>query len=257
MRNIFTIMKKDVSGFFHSPSFYISAFLCAAIFSWVYPIQLVQFDHALKNSMFQQGGNSQQLNIHYSLFIRHLSYLNLLLILVVPAMTMRLFAEEKKLHTFDLLLTSPVTSFEIVAGKYLAGLAAVLGIIFLSFLYPLITATFADVNWATLLTAYLGIFFVAAVYTAMNLFCSSLTESALVAFVMAVILNISIWFVGIAVEIVDSSMWRQVFEHISLNTHLSGMIEGTIRTSALVFFLSVIFLFCFLSERVVESSRWR
>jgi hypothetical protein len=91
----------------------------------------------------------------------------------------------------------------------------------------------------------------------MNIFCSALTESAIVAFVMAFIFNVGIWFLAIGVEIVDSSMARQIFEHIALNQHLSNLVEGTVRTSSVVFILSLVFLFCFLTERVVEASRWR
>jgi ABC-2 type transport system permease protein len=253
-----TIFKKEVKGFFLSPSFYVIAFLVSVVLSWSYPIQLNLFSQLLQNYVFQQNlPNMNQLNIHYGLFLRHLSYLNLLLIFVVPALTMRLLAEEKKLRTFDLLLTSPVTSTDIVLGKYLAALAAVGGIVLLALAYPLATATMTKLNWGPLLIAFLGIFLVGAAYAAMNLFCSSLTENALVAYVTSVVFNVSIWFVGIGVEMTDSQTIRQIIEHVSINTHLSSLVEGTIRTSALVFLVSLVALFCFLAERVVESSRWR
>ncbi len=108
----------------------------------------------------QQGVPTNQLNIHYGVFLRELSYLNLLLIFVVPALTMKLFAEEKKLRTFDLLLTSPVTSLQIVLGKYFAALGAVAGLVILALLYPLATATIAKINWVPLFIAFLGIFLV-------------------------------------------------------------------------------------------------
>lgn len=252
-----SIFLKETKGFFKSPNFYIVCFLCASIFSWVFPISLNMFVQTLQNYMFQPGVPQEQLNIHYGVFLRHLSQLNLLLIFVVPALTMRLFAEEKKMRTFDLLLTSPVTSAQIVVGKYLAALVAVFAICALATIYPIGTAMMTPVNWSTLVIASMGIFLVAAVYASMNLFCSALTESAIVAYVMAVIFNVAIWFIGIGVEVVDSSWARQVFEHISLNQHLGGLVEGTIRTSGLVFILSLIFLFGFLTERVVESNRWR
>lgn len=252
------ILKKELKGFFCSPSFYVIAFLVSLVLSWSYPIQLNLFSQLLQNYVFQQNlPNQNQLNIHYGLFLRHLSYLNLMLIFVVPALTMRLLAEEKKLRTFDLLLTSPVTSKDIVLGKYLAALAAVGGIVLLALSYPVATATMTKLNWGPLLIAFLGIFLVGGAYAAMNLFCSSLTENALVAYVTSVVFNVSIWFVGIGVEMTDSQTIRQIIEHVSINTHLSSMVEGTIRTSAVIFLVSVVALFCFLAERVVESSRWR
>lgn len=257
MSPTWVIFKKEFRGFLWSPSFLLVCALMLTVLSWIYPTQLKIFDMQLKNMMFQQGAPAQQMNIHYAVFLRHLSYINLILILIVPALTMRLFAEEKKMKTFDLLLTSPVTSIQIVMGKYLSALGAILVLMFLAFLYPATTAFFAKFNWVTLLVAFSGIFLVAAVYAAMNLFCSSLTESAIVAYVMAVIFNISIWFIGIGAEIADGPTSRAILEHVSLNSHLSNLVEGTVRTSSLVFFGSVIFLFGFLSERVVESHRWR
>lgn len=257
MSGTMTILKKELKGFYCSPSFYLIAFLVAVVLSWSYPIQLNLFSQLLQNYVFQQNLPQQQLNIHYGLFLRHLSYLNLMLIFVVPALTMRLLAEEKKLRTFDLLLTSPVTSTNIVLGKYLAALGAVGGIVFLALSYPIATATLTSIHWGPLLIAFFGIFLVGSTYAAMNLFCSSLTENALIAYVTSVVFNISIWFVGIGVEMTDSQTIRQIFEHISVNTHLSSLVEGTIRSSAVVFLLSVVTLFCFLAERVVESSRWR
>ncbi len=257
MSAITTIFKKEFKSFYLSPTFYLMCFLVSVIFSWVYPIQLNLFGQLLANYVMQAGIPTQQLNIHYGVFLRQLSYLNLLMIFIVPALTMKLFAEEKKLRTFDLLLTSPVTSFEIVMGKYLAALSAVGGLVVLAFIYPASTALLAKLNWAPLIIAFVGIFFVGAVYAAMNLFCSALTEQSLIAYVMSVIFNISIWFIGIGAEVVDSEVGRKIFEHISLSTHLSSLVEGTIRTSAIIFLLSLIGLFCFLAERVVESLRWR
>lgn len=257
MKQVWAIFKKEWRGFLWNPNFLIVVGLCAIVLSWVYPNSLKIFDMQIKSAVFSPGMPPQQMNIHYGVFLRLLSYVNLMLIFVVPALTMRLFSEEKKMRTFDLLLTAPVTSAQIVIGKFAAAMAAVGFLVGVAFLYPLSTSVFANINWLTLVVAFLGIFLVASVYASMNLFCSSLTESAIVSYVMAVILNVSIWFVGMGVDIVDSPTARAVFEHISLNQHLSGMVEGTVRSTALVFFMSLIFLFGFLSERVVESSRWR
>lgn len=257
MSPVLAIGKKEAKGFLCSPNFYVVCFLCAAVFSWVYPNVLSKFAVALQTLVYQPEMPKQQLNIHYQVFLPQLNILNLILIFITPALTMRLFAEEKKLRTFDLLLTSPVTSAQIVAGKYLAALTAIFGLCLISFLYPAATVFFTKIQWAPLIIAFVGIFVVGGVYAAMDMFASSLTESAVVAYVLAVIFNMSVWFVGIGVDVVDSPAARQFFEHISLNQHLVSLVEGTIRTNSVIFLFSLIFLFCFLCERVVESSRWR
>lgn len=257
MPGFLTIGIKEIRSFFLSPSFYVISSLICLILSFVYSIQLKQFADLVQNYVMQPGISQQQLNIHYGLFLRHLSYLNLILIFVIPALTMRLLSEERKLRTFDLLLTSPISSFDIVFGKYLAALASVFVLVLIALMYPFWTSLIVKINWGPLFVATLGIFLVGAVYAAMNLFCSSLTENSLIAYVMSVILNIAIWFIGMGAEVVDNATFRAFFEHISLSTHLSSLVEGTIRTNALIFLLSVMILFVFLAERVVESMRWR
>lgn len=251
------IYKKEIKSLFLSPTFYMMCVPLCIIFGWNFGNSIATFAQSSSMAMMQPGVSPQQTNIHYGVFLRHLSVVNLILILIVPAITMRLISEERKLRSFDLLLTSPITSFDIVFGKFLAGLTGLLGVLAVAFIYPLSTVMLTKFQWAPLIIATLGIFMVGGVYVAMNLFCSSLTESSLIAFVMSVIMNISIWFIGQALEHAESSGMRAVLEHLSLSTHLSGIVEGTVRSQGLIFLLSVMGLFVFLSERVVESMRWR
>jgi len=251
------IFKKELAGFFKSPLFYFLSFMMTILLSILFSISLDKFAQTSSNAMLQFGMQPQLLNIHYSVFLPHLSIINLIFIFLIPALTMKLISEEKKVRTFDLLLTSPINSVSIVLGKYLASLVVVCGLIGVSFVYPLVASRVFEFSWAPTLVAALGIFLVAAVYSSMNLLASSLTENSLVAFVLSIVFNLSIWFVGALNESFDEVLIKNILEHISLNNHLAGLIEGTIRTNGLVFFFSLIFLFCFLTERVIESARWR
>ncbi|MBY0555330.1 ABC transporter permease subunit [bacterium] len=257
MQAALVIFKKELSGFFKSPLFYFLSFMMTILLSILFSISLDKFAQTSANAMMQFGMQPQMLNIHYSVFLPHLSIINLILIFLIPALTMKLISEEKKVRTFDLLLTSPINSVSIVIGKYFAALVTILGLIAVSFVYPMVSRRVFEFGWAPTLVAALGIFLVAAVYTAMNLFASSLTDNGLIAFVLSIVFNLSIWFIGALNESFDDAAIKGFLEHISLNNHLAGLIEGTIRTDGLVFFLSLIFLFCFLTERVIESSRWR
>lgn len=257
MNATLVIFRKEFAGFFKSPLFYFLSFMMTILLSILFSISLEKFAQTSSNAMLQFGIQQQLLNIHYSVFLPHLSIINLIFIFLIPALTMKLISEEKKVRTFDLLLTSPISSFSIVMGKYLAALVTILGLIVVSFIYPVISRRVFEFTWAPTLVAGLGIFLVAAVYAAMNLFASSLTENGLVAFVLSIVFNLSIWFIGALNESFDEPFLKNILEHISLNNHLAGMIEGTIRTNGLVFFFSLIFLFCFLTERVIESARWR
>lgn len=254
---MWVIFKKELAGFFKSPLFYFLSFMMTVLLSILFAISLDKFSQTSSNAMLQFGTQPQLLNIHYSVFLPHLSIINLILIFLIPALTMRLVSDEKKAKTFDLLLTSPVTSGDIVMGKFFAAIVTIFALICVAMIYPVLSRRVFEFNWAPTVVAATGIFLISAVYTSMSLFASSLTENGLIAFVLSIIFNLSIWFVGALNESFDNPALKSVLEHISLNTHLAGLIEGTIRTNGIVFFFSLIFLFCFITERVVESNRWR
>ncbi len=257
MRGTFVIFKKELAGYFLSPLFYFISFVMTGLLSIMFATSLGKFHETVTNAMLQMGAPPQAQNVHYAVFVPHLSLVNLLMIFLIPALCMRLLAEEKKVRTFDLLLTSPITSITIVLGKYLATLVTILGLIAVTMIYPIVTSRMIEFGWGPTVIAALGIFLVSAVYAAMNLFASSLTDNSLIAFVLSIVFNLTIWFVGALNESFDEPTTKKILEHLSINTHLAGFIEGTVRTSGLVFIFSLIFLFCFLTERVIESSRWR
>jgi len=255
-RPTYVIFKKELAGYFKSPLFYFLCFMMTILLGIMFTISFEKFAQSSSNAMLQFGATPQMLNIHYAVFLPHLAIVNLVFVFLVPALTMRLLSEEKKVRTFDLLLTSPISSLSIVLGKYFATLVTIFALIGVSFIYPLVSRRVFEFEWSPTLVSAFGIFLVAAVYIAMNLFASSLSDNGLVAFVLSIVFNLSIWFIGALNESVDSPAVKAVLEHISLNTHLAGLIEGTIRTNGLIFFFSLIFLFCFLTERVIESARW-
>lgn len=256
MKNIFVLTGKDLRGFFASPIFYVVACVYTVVLMF-YGFQLIRFNESLKNMMLMMGAPAETFNIHFQVF-RFLAVLIFWMFLfLIPALTMRLISEEKKSRSFDLLLTSPITSLQIVLAKFLAGLGAVGGLLLVSFLYPLVTAYFAQFSWSMLFSLYLGVFLVGAAFVAVDLFCSSVTESPLIAYVLSVILNFSMLLLGFGSELADTPEFRAAFEHMSMNQHFMSMAEGSIKSPSLVFFLSLIGLFIFLSERVIEAHRWR
>lgn len=257
MRGICAIAGKDLRSVFFSPLFYVIGGLCTVVWSILYIIGIQEFAAKSQMNMMQTHGEGQGLNLHYEVFARHISLVNFIMILAVAALTMRLFAEEKKQRTFDLLLTSPVTATQIVLGKFLAGMLAAWALIGISFLYPASIGFFAEFDWGPLASSYIGLMLLTAAYVAVGMFASSLTESAVLAVVMSLIFSVGIWFVGAGTDVMDNPIWVAVFEHLSVGQHFVNFIRGGISTASMVFFLSVIFLYCFLTQRVVESSRWR
>lgn len=257
MKGVFTIAWRDFRSYFSGPTFYFVASLYSAFLSYTYFMVLKHFAQRSMFMMMQSQGKMGGLNLHNEVFMSHISNVNLILLICTPFLTVRLFAEEKRARSFDLLLTSPVTSTQIVLGKFLAGLGAVGVLILISMIYPGTTVLFSEVQWGLLFSAYLGLIFLAVCYTAIGIFCSSITESVIVAGFMSIIFSLLLWFIAWSGVLADDSLWQTVLNHLSVSHHFGNLVKGVIETSSIVFFMSLVLLYCFLTQRVVESARWR
>ena len=257
MRQFFNQFKKDFKQICFNPVFFLMAGLCCSIWGVVFPRKIFEFSRVAGVNPFAQGGMGGGYNIYETVFVSHISLTNILLLFIVPIFTMRLIAEEKKLRTFDLLLTSPITSTKIVLGKFFAAYAVVLSLVTLSFLYPFSTSWFAEFNISLLMSAYLSIALLTGIYTAIGLFSSSLSSSVMLSVFLGIIFSISLFFVGLGGEIFSNPIYSAVGEYLSLSTHLDNFFRGNIVSSSIIFFFIVIGFFLFMTQRVIESSRWR
>jgi len=251
-----TLAGKDFKNLITSPLFYVVSGMCSIIWSYSYIRALLMFAERSRNFM---GGPGQDggMNLQREVFLMHISQINLLFVFVVPALTMRLLAEEKRQRTYDLLLTSPVSATQIALGKFLGGMAAVTVLTLISFLYPLATRMVAEYPMSPLLSAYAGVLFVAGTYVAVGLFASSLTESVMLSVVLGLIFNIMLWFIAQGAGTDSMPTVSAILDYMSLGQHFLNFIMGAVKLSSVVFLLSVIGLFVFLTQRVIESSRWR
>lgn len=254
MRGTFVILKRDFFSLLESPFFFAICGLASVMFTIGYLQSVIQLEfQAMMGAQFGGG----MANFHQRVVVPHISIANLLFILIVPILTMRLISEEKRNRTFDLLLTTPVSATNIALGKFLAGYAAALVLVLISAIYPLMTIPMVDVEIGPLVTAYLGLSLVTGVYVAIGVFCSALSESVVLSAVFAVVLNIALWLFSQWSSQMEGATWVAVIEQIALVQQFVTFIEGKIQINAIVFFLSAVVLFVFLSQRVVESARWR
>lgn len=247
MRSVMTLAGKDLRVLLTSPLFYVIAGMSTLLWSYTYIRMIVDYG---KNAGMQAGQSLQNV-----VFMGHISQCNLLFIFVLPALTMRLLAEEKRLRTYDLLLTAPVSATQIAVGKFLAGWGTAAVLILISFIYPISTRLFAEFPVGPLVAAYVGLLLVSGVYVAVGLFASSLSESIMLSVVLGLIFNIMLWFLPQGAG--EGHVWSPVLEYMSIGQHFLSFIMGAIKLNATVFFASLIGVFVFLTQRVIESSRWR
>ena len=255
MRGILVLAGKDLRNLFLSPLFYVISGLCTIVFTLIYFLGLREFAAASQANIIQTGENTA--NLHFVVFAKHISAVNFVMLCAVSAMSMRLFTEEKKNHTMALLLTSPISATQITLGKFLAALIGTWAIVAVSFLYPLSLRLFTELQWAPLLSSYIVLFLLTGCYVAIGMFASSLTESSVITVIMAFIFNMMLWFVGAVSDATTEPWLTKTFEQLNVGVHFMNFIRGSVSVSGFVYFLSVMFLMTFLTQRVVESNRWR
>ena len=255
MRALWTIAWKDFRTLVTSPIFFLTTAICTAIWSFNYLRSVSRF--AQMSAMPPQMRGGQELNIHYHLFIDHISLINLIFIFAIPAITMRLISEEKKSGTYGLLLTSPITATSIAGGKFLAGFLVSLVLIGVAFLYPLGTRAFAEFSMGPLFASFLGVILMTGTYVAVGLFASSLSQSQVLSVILGILFNLILWLVSQGSQMSDNELLSSLLDYIHVPQQFFTFLKGTINTSSLLFFLSAIGFFVFLTQRVVESSRWR
>ena len=256
MRNILTLAGKEMKLYFISPIAYVVGMVFLAISDYLFYLQVGLYS-SLSMQMMRFQGNLPQLNIHQAVFLPTFLSMSIILLLIMPLLTMRLIAEEKKTKTNELLLTSPLTITEIVLGKFLAAWTIYFLLLALTLHMPILLGVFTQITWKPLLSSYLGLFLMGGVFLAIGLFASSLTENQIVAAVISFGILIGFWLIGVSAQNAGESPAGQVATYLSLLAHLENFVKGLIDTRDLTYFVSMITLGLFLTHRVVESQRWK
>jgi len=256
VKNIATLVGKELRLYFISPIAYVVAMVFLAVTDFLFYSQ-IRFYSGLSLQMMQFQGNMPQLNIHDAVFRPTLMNTSIILLLIMPLLTMRLFAEEKKGKTNELLMTSPVTITEIILGKFLASMLVYLLLLALSLHLPLILSIVTDISWKPLMASYLGLFLMGGVFLSMGLFASSLTENQIIAAVIGFGILIGLWLIGASAHGGGGSALAEVANYLSLVAHLDNFVKGLLSTRDLSYFVSMTLLGLFLTHRVVESERWK
>lgn len=251
-----SICKRELKSLLLSPGYFITIGIFFALISYTYLISFFNFIEVIQRSPMSPFGGPP-MNFHDRVVLSHIHLLNLVFIFVIPVLISRIMSEDKKLYSFDLLMTSPLSSATIVSGKFWGGLLAVWFIILVTMIYPLLSSMVVDIQWGKFLSAYLGLFLIAGVYSSVAFLCSSFTDSVVLATISGIVLNLGFLIVSFFSVFYKGERFTAFLEHISLNRHLTGFTQGNLELSSVIFCLTAMLFFCFLSERIVESARWR
>ena len=255
MRNAWIIAKRDLGSFFNSPIFYIVTTVFLIIYSFIF-FNILNFFSFQSFQARQLQAMGMNLNLNEMVIEPSLQNMSVILLMVIPIITMRSFADEKKMKTFRLLLSSPVHLREIILGKFLACMIVVAVMISISSYSVGFLFLLGEPEPGPIVTGYIGILLMAGCFVSVGIFASSLTDNQIVAAVLTFGFSLFMWIIGWSAQAAGSTT-GQVLQYLSIVDHLERFLKGLVNTSDLVYYLSFILFNLFLCHRVLDSNRWR
>ena len=257
MRNVLTIAARELKSYFVSPIAYVVLTGFLLLGGWFFFNLLARFNMLLTIYSAQQNPQVlQRLNLNEFVIAPLLHNLSVVLVILVPVITMRTLAEEKKAGTYELLLTSPLRISEIVMGKFLGSFLFVALMVALTGVYPLILFAYGNPESGVVIGGYFGLLLLATSFVAVGVLTSSLTENQIIAAVSCLVSLLLLYIIAWPADNAGETIGA-VLRYASLTEHFAQMVKGIIDSKDLVYFASVIVLALFLTHRSVESIRWR
>jgi len=256
MSPVGALVRKELRTYFVSPIAYVVASVFLLLTGLLSFLAIATASNR-SMQMLRVQGNLPELNLNELVFRPVFYNMAVILLLVVPILTMRLLAEEKKLKTMELLVTSPVTITDIVVGKFVAALTVFAGMLALSAVAPVALAPFADFRWPPILTAYLGVLLMGGLFLSAGLLASSLTENQIIAVILSFGVLLLFWLFGWAGQVFAGTILGKVLSYLSPLDHFEHLVRGLVETKDLAYFVAGIVFTLFLTHRVIESQRWR
>jgi ABC-2 type transport system permease protein len=255
MRQIAAVFNKELSIAFSSPIFYAATFIFLVISGYFFWSNTAFFAYrslqAARNPYLSEG-----LNLSDMVVKPFFGDIPVILLLMIPLITMRIYAEEKKSGTVELLFTYPVSDLAALVGKFSATLLVLLAMLACTLPYLIILETFGTLEWGVIATGYLGIVLLGASFISLGIFTSCLTENQIVAAVLSFGSLLLFWVFGWS-KAITGPILGSVLEHISIISHLNSFVTGLIDTRDVLFYFFFTVFWLFLTLRFLNSRYWR
>ncbi|MBF0361754.1 MAG: ABC transporter permease subunit [Oligoflexia bacterium] len=241
---IYCLYKKEINAYFFSPTAYLLSAFFIFLMGWI-------FFHSL---LISKENYSVSLT---SAIIRPIfGNMNFLFLIVIPLITMRLFTEEKRDHTIDLLLASKLTHLDIILGKFLGGFTVIFFMMLLTMIFPLILAIAGYTDWPVIITTYIGSILNAMCFLSIGIFISSITENQIVCALITFCILIFLLIISQSANVMTNFMLSQIISYFGVSSHLATFTNGTIDLSAFIYYGTFVGFFLFLTHKVLDSRSW-
>jgi ABC-2 type transport system permease protein len=236
MRNVWAVATRELRSYFLSPLAYVVIALFLALSGYLFALILANGREASLRGLVQN--------------------VSVLYLFIVPAISMRLLAEEQRTGTVELLLTNPVQEWEIVSGKFLASVMLVLVMLGLTLLFPMFLFVFGSPDRGPIITGYLGVFLQAAAFLSVGLWASSLTQNQIVAALVSFALLLILWLSENLGQFLGGT-FGQIVSYTSVINHFQGFPQGVIETKDVIYYLTLVAAGLVLSTLSLQSRRYR
>ena len=254
MRNIFTICGREVNAYFTSPIAYLLMGLFGLITGFMFYSATAYFISV--STQQQMTGQSGPMDIGLYVIAPLLGNAGVIGLFLVPLISMRLFAEEKRSGTIELLLTSPISDWEIILGKWLGAMTMYLAVISMTAIDIGLLFAWSTPDWRPIVTGYLGLILQGATVLAIGTFISTTTKSQIIAGGATFAVCLLLWVLSWVSSYADTAFGKAV-AYCSILVHFEPFSKGIVDSKDVIFYLSAIFLGLFLTARSLESLRWR
>ncbi|MBN2496557.1 MAG: ABC transporter permease subunit [Deltaproteobacteria bacterium] len=259
MRNAIAIFLKEVRIYFTTPVAYVAFTVFTIVSSFLFLRLLGSFQRNVLLHTQRNPGLLKYMNFTDQVLGPLIHNIAVVLVFIVPFISMRLIAEERRSGSYELLMSNPVTPAQITFGKYLSALLVLATMMLLVLVYPLLVSAYAEVGhvaWETVLSGLLGLFLMGAAFVAIGLFFSAVTRSQIVAAALTFCTLLMLWMVGWA-AVDNTGLTREVLNGLSAIEHIRNFTVGRLDLRDLVYYASWMVFGLFLTHRALEAQRWR
>ncbi len=259
MNKTLAIYRKELKHFFYSPIAYIAIAIFALLAGYFFYVYLSSFVQASVMDAIraqQYRTRPQNFNVNMQLIRPYFGFLAVIALFILPLVTMRLYSEEKKSGTVELLYTTPINSFSIVLGKFLAGLTFFFFMLVPTMIFQAILFIYGDPELLPVLSGYLGLLLLGSAFIAGGLFISTLTENQIIAAIGGFGLSLLLWVIGAGANYSGPGL-ANILNYLSIINHFQDFAQGVIDSQNVAYYILFSAFGIYLSLKSVESTKWK
>lgn len=236
MSQIFVLAKKELRSYFDSPVAYVVITLFLLIAGWQFASTMFIANQADLRQLF--------------------GIIRFILLFFIPAVSMRLLSEERRVGTIELLLTMPLKDWQLVLGKFLSAYILIGITLLLTLIHYITIASIGDPDVGAIFGGYLGLILIVGVYLSIGIFTSSLTQNQIIAFILAFVIIFFFYIIDKVIFFMPGFV-ADILQYLSIDFHFNNLARGVIDSRDIIYFLSIMFFFIFLTTQTLESRKWK